>query len=827
MNTDFEYIVPWNGANDTGRDVRLKLERNFQKIANDLWELVENDNDLLDLINQRLSKVDDDTAAGLITFLKGIITDSIRSRQYTSGALGAGFAAYINNSGRSVAEVDELIVRVKAIFHELVIEILSHVGGEVILSPASMKCIRVEEQEDTYRCYFKSTDGDTTINNEFVLHDQARCQTFNIKPGVHENVSNRFYWRLVTGIGDDYIDLSKTDCYDNSDIPQVGDDIVQLGNRDPEQEERQNAIILSSYGPDAPSIKQYMYIDHYTLEGKECTVVSPHGNVFTGDFILKTGINIATQLQVLENLIKTEIQNIEYIINDADNYLTNASFTADLDNWITGSSVSVYEDNSSLLTVNEKLYAANESFVGLASYNGKYMLRIKNGFIKQLASVIKDPSNIGVFYVSFKYYCTEAGTLSCGFKNQELYNEIEITENRTPKIHEFSGVWDGTRDFILEFSGEIYVSLVSLTNKPLDDFKVEINSKFEQMADSIKACVTSINNLTNTVKESGFQTTADGTKIYAWYIDGDGKKKLSLFNVTPDGIFLDSSFINVKGVVNFESFTPEFQAAFELYFSNASMTAKDDIARQLGYTNYAQLVENAAASGNTLIVGGYLNTKLIDVATLLAGNIVSEMINTNGINIADRFIFNKDSKVVTLGNLKILESGALAGGNAVFEDVGKYMYGPWIPTLTEENFENYIIDRISKMTTIVIAPTGSGFITQGKTYSIYLPDLIDFGEHGVDTSYSFKLLIIIAGKTFGGPISIDLSNYDLRYNIKCRADNRHDVPDDPGLLEPYFDSRTYIRDNNYKIINSIDMAIGDTLELYYCNGDYYFINRSY
>ena len=38
MNTDFEYIVPWNGANDTGRDVRLKLERNFQKIANDLWD---------------------------------------------------------------------------------------------------------------------------------------------------------------------------------------------------------------------------------------------------------------------------------------------------------------------------------------------------------------------------------------------------------------------------------------------------------------------------------------------------------------------------------------------------------------------------------------------------------------------------------------------------------------------------------------------------------------------------------------------------------------------------------------------------------------------
>ena len=29
LNTDFENIVPWNGANDFGRDVRLKWERNF------------------------------------------------------------------------------------------------------------------------------------------------------------------------------------------------------------------------------------------------------------------------------------------------------------------------------------------------------------------------------------------------------------------------------------------------------------------------------------------------------------------------------------------------------------------------------------------------------------------------------------------------------------------------------------------------------------------------------------------------------------------------------------------------------------------------------
>ena len=33
LNLDFEKIVPWNGQQDTGRDVRLKLDRNWQKVV--------------------------------------------------------------------------------------------------------------------------------------------------------------------------------------------------------------------------------------------------------------------------------------------------------------------------------------------------------------------------------------------------------------------------------------------------------------------------------------------------------------------------------------------------------------------------------------------------------------------------------------------------------------------------------------------------------------------------------------------------------------------------------------------------------------------------
>ena len=475
--------------------------------------MVENDNDLLDLINQRLSKVDDDTAAGLITFLKGIITDSIRSRQYTSGALGAGFAAYINNSGRSVAEVDELIVRVKAIFHELVIEILSHVGGEVILSPASMKCIRVEEQEDTYRCYFKSTDGDTTINNEFVLHDQARCQTFNIKPGVHENVSNRFYWRLVTGIGDDYIDLSKTDCYDNSDIPKAGDDIVQLGNRDPEQEERQNAIILSSYGPDAPSIKQYMYIDHYTLEGKECTVVSPHGNVFTGDFYLKNGDLLMT---VVENMFKTELNKLEFFFTQSNNFLANALFVENLDGWEVLNS-DIYKDTDSILLINGELFAANNSIANIEPYKGENALHLKNNGIKQQNGNIKDwiPDT---YYITIRYACVESGTLEYGFTNGNLLNTVQLSPTNEYKTITSTGQWDGYSNFILNFSGNAYILYVILTNK--DSAVINLASSIEQL----------INRITLSVSKNNV---------------------VSSINLTPETIKIEGKNIELKGATSF------------------------------------------------------------------------------------------------------------------------------------------------------------------------------------------------------------------------------------------------------------------------------------
>ena len=56
MDTKFENIVPWNGSNDTGRDVRLKWERNFKRIADALKELSDTDKQIIKDILKEIDK---------------------------------------------------------------------------------------------------------------------------------------------------------------------------------------------------------------------------------------------------------------------------------------------------------------------------------------------------------------------------------------------------------------------------------------------------------------------------------------------------------------------------------------------------------------------------------------------------------------------------------------------------------------------------------------------------------------------------------------------------------------------------------------------------
>lgn len=259
------------------------------------------------LDDNALSKVKQDVAQKLIRFLEGIAfgeqsdnnplgisSDGIAtlkevvSAAFRSGALGSGFKlGDYNGSGDSYLEVDRLLVRKAAEFVRLVIRELQSVGGEIVLSPAAMKISNVVYFEkgvylpeyealplryNVYRCYFSQKKGDEEIENQFVEGDLVRCQTFNIKEGVSENVKNRYYWRKVYKVGKDFIDVLADFCDTGSDIPQAGDELVQMGNTT--DTARQSVVVLSAYGADAPSLKMYEGVDSYSLENREVFVLS-------------------------------------------------------------------------------------------------------------------------------------------------------------------------------------------------------------------------------------------------------------------------------------------------------------------------------------------------------------------------------------------------------------------------------------------------------------------------------------------------------------------------------------------------------------------------
>lgn len=209
-----------------------------------------------------LRKDTSDYARDFITFLRGLKVGS-----YTEGGNSGGIFA-VDANGKTYIETDMLKVRAKAYFETLEIINTNSIGGRQIITPGgSITCNKVVEGDTYYRCYFVNDADNTPIENRFKVDDQALSQDFNIKEGIYENVSNHYYWRKVVAIGDDYIDLSKTDADVSSDVPKAGDVICQLGNKT--DKTRQNAIIFSAVDFYSPSITLYAGIDNYSYVNKE------------------------------------------------------------------------------------------------------------------------------------------------------------------------------------------------------------------------------------------------------------------------------------------------------------------------------------------------------------------------------------------------------------------------------------------------------------------------------------------------------------------------------------------------------------------------------
>lgn len=265
-----------------------------------------------------LSKLKDDIASGIITFqkvqkflqglflgngndysidgngnaiLSSVLVNLLKSLDFNE-AEQSGFAIKQRSDGKFQMLLTDLIVWGKAIFNTLLIRELSYVGGNIVLSPAAGKISYIKEvysettnEQIGWKCYLLADDGTTATINSFKVDDQVRCKTFNIAPGVYENISNRDYWRLVTKVSTEndvitdaeghelydgkkfaWIQIAKENCMEGSDNPAVGDTIVLMGNRS--DKTRQHLLMMETEGDSAPKFTMYRGINSYSLKDK-------------------------------------------------------------------------------------------------------------------------------------------------------------------------------------------------------------------------------------------------------------------------------------------------------------------------------------------------------------------------------------------------------------------------------------------------------------------------------------------------------------------------------------------------------------------------------
>ena len=302
-----------------------KIKAGYADKARDLEEPVD---------DRFLSKLKADTARGLITFLKGLtFGDSIQNIGFAKGL--NGFGVWLDAKGRAHGQIDYLEVIGKAIFRSLQIDEYKHIGGNIVLSGANAIIEKVVPVSGGWKCYLHTDDGEKAITNDWEPGDQALCQTFNIKAGVYENVSNRYYWRVVSEVAQKsatekaYIVITADDAYRDkstvNDAPMAGDNIVLCGH---------NTLWDVANGIDPTLNRNRMNVTMITTSKEEGGTIEVYRNIH--DFSLSKGNAI---FHLSSDKIYMNSQRFEWISADGER-IPNVIYRGD---WTVGTVAARYE----------------------------------------------------------------------------------------------------------------------------------------------------------------------------------------------------------------------------------------------------------------------------------------------------------------------------------------------------------------------------------------------------------------------------------------------------------------------------------------------------
>lgn len=235
---------------------------------------------LYEIAHRAISRLGDDATVGHITFnkgltshdfttlFKGVVKEYISSDKFIPGLFGEGFKIYDDN-GHWTAEFDNIVVRKAMTVYELIVSKIRSVNGGLVISPANGRIKSVEKTDGLPAFYSLGIEG----SMEFLVGDLVRCR-------VQTPEGSREYWVEVKQVDGDNILCLTAEFKDV--IPEVGDELVQMGNTT--NVNRQGMLYLTASEDGKPRIQVLDRVDSPHLAGKNKVILGCLDGITDTDF---------------------------------------------------------------------------------------------------------------------------------------------------------------------------------------------------------------------------------------------------------------------------------------------------------------------------------------------------------------------------------------------------------------------------------------------------------------------------------------------------------------------------------------------------------------
>ncbi|MDO4984384.1 MAG: hypothetical protein Q4E48_01690 [Prevotella sp.] len=493
---------------------------------------------------------------------------------------------YTNASGQTEykysLEIDNVTVRNALRVFEMIISQLLGENGNRFFSDM----MEVDHYDpSTGKVWLKTGDG--KLYNSLRTGDIVVVQQYNGDPTLENDwtVTKAYEFRVTAvGVGDlslgenrlDWLEFENFTSTMENMTPELafrkGDTLVRADNDI--NPNRKGLITVMSVGDNTPYIDVLygMKTDpDDALKGRIGNLQGIRHHLFGwlkgfGEYLInayvigdvrlrRTGESLDTLVEILNGLLSTKISETVYELTDDDNFISNAKFTdinedGSLKNW------TVSNDNVGFWTVGGDPVVSSigtpvnvSSAVKTVEQDGRMVLHIVNGSVSQSRTLMRTPGThkeynegsedtqtttyntvLDTLYLSVRIRVVKDGTLTIGFPSS-TESDVSAIKGKTSILqktdgwttYQWSGTWDGQSDFVLGFTGECYISVLSLTTEPLNTFKTEYSTQIRQTSRNISLVATKSSDNASSIAQLTIEAGEIRSTVEENYTDLDGR----------------------------------------------------------------------------------------------------------------------------------------------------------------------------------------------------------------------------------------------------------------------------------------------------------------